>query len=102
MLEECTFGEFIKDLRMNRKLTLKDVSGALEIDISTLGKIEKNQRFPNKELISKMSEFFQIDAKKLLINHLSDKVFYQVQNEEFAEEILHVAEAKVKYLKPKN
>lgn len=102
MLDKRTFGEFIKDLRKDRKLTLKDVSGALEIDISTLGKIEKNQRFPNKELISKMSVFFQIDAKKLLINHLSDKVFYQVQNEEFAEEILQVAEAKVKYLKPKN
>jgi transcriptional regulator with XRE-family HTH domain len=99
-IEKRSFGTVIKDLREARNLTLKDVSSVLEIDLSTLGKIEKNQRFPNKELISKLSDFFNVDKKQLIINLISDKVVYQVENEEYAEEILRVAEAKVKYLKP--
>jgi transcriptional regulator with XRE-family HTH domain len=95
-IEKRSFGTVIKDLREARNLTLKDVSSVLEIDLSTLGKIEKNQRFPNKELISKLSDFFNVDKKQLIINLISDKVVYQVENVEYAEEILGVAEAKVK------
>ena len=95
-----TFGEKIKNLRKARNLTLREVAEELGIDTSMLGKIEKNNRKPTRQLIKKFAKFFDVSDKELTIAFLSDAVAYQVLNEEeVAQEILKVAEKKVKYLK---
>ncbi len=100
MKSEKTFGDTIKTLREEKKLTLREVSEYLKIDTSMLGKIEKNNRKPTKQLIEKFSKLFNVSEKDLTIEYLSDSVVYQIMNEEvFASEVLRVAEKKVKYLK---
>ena len=100
MKTEKTFGDKIKNLREEKKLTLREVSEYLNIDTSMLGKIEKNNRKPTKQLIAKFSTLFNVSEKDLTIEFLSDSVVYQIMNEEvFASEVLKVAEKKVKYLK---
>lgn len=100
MKTEKTFGDTIKNLREEKKLTLREVSEYLNIDTSMLGKIEKNNRKPTKQLIVKFSKLFNVSEKDLTIEFLSDSVVYQIMNEEvFASEVLKVAEKKVKYLK---
>lgn len=97
---EKTFGDTVKKLREVENLTLREVAEVLKIDTSMLGKIEKNKRKPTEQLIEKFAKFFKVRDKDLKIAFLSDKVAYQVMNEEdFAQEILKVAEKKVKYLK---
>ncbi len=97
---EKTFGETIKKLREEKKLPLRQVAEALEIDTSMLGKIEKNSRKPTKAFIEKISKYFNVSDKNLIIAFLSDEVAYQVMNEEnYASEVLKVAEEKVEYLK---
>ena len=98
---ENTFGETIKKLREERNLPLREVAVALKIDTSMLGKIEKNNRKPTKQLIEKFAKFFKVDEKDLTIAFLSDTVAYHVSEEDFASEVLKVAEKKVKYLKTK-
>lgn len=98
---EPTFGETIKKLREEKHLTLREVSEQLQIDTSMLGKIEKNTRKPNKELIEKFAAFFKVSDKELKIAFLSDAVAYQIMDEEDAQEVLKVAEEKVKYFKNK-
>jgi HTH-type transcriptional regulator, competence development regulator len=99
---EKTFGETIRKLREEKELPLREVALALSIDTSMLGKIEKNSRKPTKQLIEKIAKYFNVSDKDLMIAFLSDKVTYQVMNEEdFASEVLKVAEKKVKYLKNK-
>lgn len=98
-LEE-TFGETIKKLREEKKLPLREVAKALEIDTSMLGKIEKNSRKPTKLFIEKISKFFNVSDKDLTIAFLSDEVAYQLLGEkDYASEIFKVAEEKVKYFK---
>jgi len=97
---EKTFGDTIKTLREEKNLTLREVSEYLKIDTSMLGKIEKNNRKPTKDLIGKFAKLFNVSEKKLTIEFLSDSVAYQIMDEEdFASEVLKVAEKKVKYLK---
>ncbi len=97
---EKTFGDTIKTLREEKNLTLREVSEYLKIDTSMLGKIEKNNRKPTKDLIGKFSKLFNVSEKNLTIEFLSDSVAYQIMDEEdFASEVLKVAEKKVKYLK---
>lgn len=99
---EKTFGDTVKKLREGKQLPLREVAEVLQIDTSMLGKIEKNNRKPTKQLIEKFAKFFNVSDKDLLIAFLSDAVAYQVMDEEdFASEVLKVAEKKVKYLKNK-
>lgn len=98
---EKTFGETVKKLREDIDLPLREVAEALKIDTSMLGKIEKNNRKPTKQLIEKFAKFFKVNEKDLTIAFLSDKVAYHVSEEDFASEVLKVAERKVKYLKTK-
>ena len=98
-----TFGETVKKLREAKKLTLREVAEELGIDTSMLGKIEKNNRKPTKQLIEKFAKFFNVSAKELTIAFVSDTVAYQVMNEEeVAKEVLKVAEKKVRYMKNMN
>ncbi len=99
---EKTFGETVKTLREKKQLTLREVAETLGIDTSMLGKIEKNSRRPTRQLIEKIAKFFSVSDKDLLITFLSDTVAYQVMDDEdFASEVLKVAEIKVRYLKSK-
>lgn len=99
---EKTFGETVKKLREEKNLPLREVANAVNIDTSMLGKIEKNSRKPTKVLIEKFSLFFNVSGKELMIAFLSDAVAYQIlDDEDYANEVLKVAEKKVKYLKTK-
>lgn len=90
-----SFGETIKCLRTNNNLTLREVAEHLQIDISMLGKIEKNNRKPSKQLIKDISTLFGISEKELTIAHLSDKIVYSILEEDLATEALKVAEEKI-------
>lgn len=99
---ENTFGETVRKLREGKNLKLREVAKHLKIDTSMLGKIEKNNRKPTKQLIEKISKYFKVSEKDLTITFLSDTVATHVLNEEhFATEVLKVAEKKVKYMKTK-
>lgn len=99
---EKTFGDTVKRLREEKKLPLREVAEALDIDTSMLGKIEKNNRKPTKQLIEKFAKYFKVSDKDLLVAFLSDSIAYQVMDEEdLSSEVLKVAEKKVKYLKNK-
>jgi HTH-type transcriptional regulator, competence development regulator len=100
MKTEKSFGETIKRLREAKNLPLREVAEAVNIDTSMLGKIEKNNRKPTKQLIEKFAKFFKVSEKELTIVFLSDTIAYKVMDDEnFAREVLKVAERKVMYLK---
>lgn len=99
---EKTFGETVKKLREEKQLPLREVAEALEIDTSMLGKIEKNNRKPSKQLINKIAKYFKVSGKGLIVAFLSDEIAYQVlDDEDLSTEIFKVAEEKIKYLKNK-
>jgi transcriptional regulator with XRE-family HTH domain len=97
---EKTFGDTVKRLREDNNFTLREVSEALAIDTSMLGKIEKNNRKPTQRIIERFAEFFNVSDKDLKIAFLSDTVAnYIMEEEDFSKEVFKVAEEKVKYLK---
>ena len=97
-----TFGEVIKKLREQNELPIRKVAAHLDIDPSTLSKIERNERSANRDHIKKFCELFQLEERELLVHLLSDKVSYELINEEYSDEILQVAEEKIKYRRAKN
>jgi len=102
IIKHLSFGEFIRNLRENANLPLRKVAAQLDIDTSTLSKIEKNERNANDQIIEGLSNVFQIEKSELKLRYLSDKIAYQIIQEENGIEILKVAEEKIKYQNEKN
>lgn len=94
-----TFGERIRKLREEQELPQRKVAAILDIDTSLLAKYERNERHPSKELISKIAKLYKIDCNELVNEVLSDKIAYQILEEDADSKILRVAETKVEYLK---
>lgn len=93
-----TIGEQIRKLREDKGLPLRKVSAELDIDQSILSKIERGERKASKDQIIQIAKIFNVDEKELLINYLSDKVLYELIDEDLAADVLKVAERKIKYL----
>lgn len=97
-----TFGETLRQLREENKMPLRKLAALLDIDQSTLSKIERNERKANADIIDKLTKIFKVEKKGLQINFLSDRVAYELLEEEFGVEALQVAEEKIKYLRKSN
>ncbi len=92
------FGDTIRKLREEKELPLRTVAAYLDIDQAILSKTERGQRKATREQIVKLAEFFKVKEDDLLIAWLSDKLVYEVADEQIALKALQVAEEKVKYI----
>lgn len=99
MQTQHTFGETLRKLREDNSMPLRKLAALLDIDQSTLSKIERNERKANPDLIDKLSKIFKADKKELHISFVSDKVVYELLDEESSIDILKVAEEKISYIK---
>ena len=93
-----SLGGSIRKLRENRELPLRIVAAFLDIDQAILCKIEHGQRKPTREQVVKLAGYFKVKENDLLVEWLSDKLVYEIENEEIAIKALQVAEEKVKYI----
>lgn len=94
-----TFGQIIRANREKHGLLLRQLAAQLDIDTAILSKIERGERKPNREQILKLAEILKLDKDELLIQYLSEKIAYEIVDEDVAAKTLKVAEQKVRYLK---
>jgi len=96
-----SIGEILRELRTKKGDPLRKVAAYLDIDQAILSKIETDKRKATKAQISSLAKYYATDKDKLMVAWLSDRVLYEVQDEEFGEAALKAAEEKVAYLKLK-
>jgi transcriptional regulator with XRE-family HTH domain len=94
-----TIGQILRNKRQNLGLLLRQVSAYVDIDQAILSKIERNERKPTKEMLDKLAEILKLDKDELLIQFISDKIAYEIADEDCASKVLKVAEKKIQYLK---
>jgi HTH-type transcriptional regulator, competence development regulator len=96
-----TFGEYIKQLRTERNLTLTQLAAKLELDSANLSKIENNKReFDEKRLVL-LAEIFDLDISILRTEFFSDVIAKKLYDNNCDNDTLILAEQKVEYLKSK-
>jgi transcriptional regulator with XRE-family HTH domain len=96
-----TTGEIIRQLREERELPLRKIAALLDIDTSFFSKIERSERKATKDQIHKLEEIFEVKKDYLMIPYLSEIIYYELSEEDCANQVLKVAEARVKYEKSK-
>lgn len=96
-----TVGEKLRQLREQNEMPLRKVAAMLDIDVAILSKMERGERKLSKEIVLKLAEIYNYNADELLISFLSDKIMFEIQDEDLGEKALKLAEERVKYLKSK-
>ena len=92
-----TTGELIREKREQKGFLLRDISTQIGVDTAILSKIERGERRATKEQISKLADILEIERSLILTQYLSEKILYEIQNEDFGIEALKVAEQTIKY-----
>ncbi|MBW6534293.1 MAG: helix-turn-helix domain-containing protein [Mariniphaga sp.] len=96
-----TVGLQLRELREKAGFSLRKAAVAIDMDVAILSKMERGERKFSKETILKLADLYKANSDKLVIDFLSEKVLYELEDEEFGLEALKVAEKELKYKKHK-
>ena len=94
---EITFGEYIKQRRSELGYPLRKVASHIDIDQSTLGKVEKNERTLSLEHFENLCEILQTDKKTLLNYHYSSKIVGELKEYPEYKEVLSIVNEQLAY-----
>lgn len=86
-----TFGEYIKKSRVDIGYTLKKVATQLDIDTSTLGKIERGERNLSENLLMSISDILKKEQKELINYYYSSKITQDLKNYPHFKDVLEIA-----------
>ena len=62
----ATFAERLRELRNEKKMTMKDLADKLSLTEQAISMYERNERRPNFEKLEEIADFFNIDMNYLL------------------------------------
>lgn len=99
---EANFGEYIRTLRTQSGLTLTQLGAKLGIDSGALSKIETGKKEFDEACLPKLAETFNLDLETLKSELISEKIANTLYQHKCNDNVLTLAEEKVKYIRQKN
>ncbi len=61
-----SFGKRLRELRIERNLSQKEIADAVDISINAISQYENCKRFPDEKILIKLCDFYKISADYLL------------------------------------
>ena len=95
-------GESLKRIREKRDVPLRKIAAELDLDQSTLSKIERGERLPKENMLPKIADFYKLKLEELKEDYISEKVLMCIKGKKDPERILELAKQKIQYLRNKN
>lgn len=99
---KAMFGEYIRQLRTDKGLTLTQLASQLDLDSANLSKIENGKREFDEKRLEKLAKVFDLDIERLKVEYFGDQFAKKMYAYNCPTETLIVAEEKVNYLKSVN
>ena len=94
-----SLGEYIKKLRTDANMTLTKLAVALDIDQSTLSKIENRKRDIPEDVLPKLAQIFNLDLNILEFEYFSEIIAKLICHYDNHNAVLKLTEQKVEYMK---
>jgi DNA (cytosine-5)-methyltransferase 1 len=94
---EITFGEYIKQKRTELGYPLRKVAAQIDLDPSTLGKIEKDERSLQIEQIDNLCKILKTDKQTLLNFHYSTKIVNELKEYPQYKEVLNIVNEQLNF-----
>lgn len=60
------FGKKLKKLRLEKKINQSELGEIISVSPSTIGMYERDQRFPDKDILIKIADYFEVSVDYLL------------------------------------
>lgn len=90
----ASFGEMLAELRLDRKMTQKNLADILHVSVSTISNYERNVYFPEVEKLTNLADFFQVTVDYLLgrseFNFLPDVFSEVIVNDKTVGDIIKI------------
>ena len=83
-------GEWLRQLRERRELTLREVADAAGMDLAHLQKIELGQRLPTEEQTSRLAKFFKLDETETQARRIAEKFQHEFAEHPAAKEAIGI------------
>jgi transcriptional regulator with XRE-family HTH domain len=92
-MDKNEFAEYIKNLRLSRGLTIKQVELYAGISNSYISMIETGKRdIPSPDVLKKLSKIYKVPYEELMIAAGYLKSDYEITPDSFPEELLNIDE----------
>jgi len=98
---ETNFGGYIRTLRTQNGWTLTQLGAKLGIDSGALSKIETGKKEFDETFLPFLAEAFSLDLEMLKSELISEKIAYTLYQNKCNDNVLTLAEEKVKYIRQK-
>lgn len=95
-----TFGEYVKQRRVELGFPLRIVASHLDIDTSTLGKIEREERGLATELIPRLAEILETETSEVYNHYYSSKVIRELKDYPNFKHVLSIANEQLERITP--
>ena len=99
---KTSLGEYIRKLRTENGMTLKQLVAQLEIDSANLSKIENGKSEFDEKRLEKFAPALRVKLDEIKTEFFSDLFAKKIYENKCSIEALMVAEVKVNYLKSEN
>ena len=100
-ISKMTFGNYIRKLREEKQLLLREVASQMNIDTALLSKIERGTRMARKEQVEDLAKALNKSKNELLNFWMADKIVNMIKDEYNSTEILKKVEEEIKNLTTK-
>ena len=97
-ISKMTFGNYIRKLREEKQLLLREVASQMSIDTALLSKIERGTRIARKEQVEDLAKALNESKNELLNFWMADKIVKMIKDESNSTEILKKAQEEIKNL----
>ena len=95
-MNEENFGAYIRRRREVMTLPLRKVAAYLNIDTSTLSKIERSERLASSGYLKPLSEILEIDYKVIQVRFIADRIERDFGNMKYLADGLKEVEKQIK------
>lgn len=95
-MSNIVFGDYIRKRREEIELPLRKVAAYLDIDTSTLSKVERGERSASPAYLKLLSEILELDLKEVQTTYIADKICKDFSGLEYLIEGLKEAENIIK------
>ncbi|WP_163377798.1 helix-turn-helix domain-containing protein [Cyclobacterium sp. SYSU L10401] len=87
-MKNADFGQYLRTLREDKGIPQRKVAQRLDIDTSTLSKIELGERPLLLSMLAGLAEVLDVDFKELQIKYISESILFTFEGQLYLKEAL--------------
>ena len=87
-MKSSSFGSYLKAIRESKGIPQRIVAHRLDIDTSTLSKIELGERQISISMIQGLADVLGLDYRDLQVKYISEKITWEYNNQPYLKDAL--------------